>query len=85
VDKFSSSVNAVNDVPMKNRSTDAASSHIALTVAAAFFMETLDATIIVTALPAIGIGFGISTLDASLSYGLPHRDGRVHSCGRLVR
>ena len=52
---------------MKNRSTDAASSHIALTVAAAFFMETLDATIIVTALPAIGIGFGISTLDASLS------------------
>ncbi len=39
---------------------------IAYTVAAAFFMETLDATIIVTALPAIGGSFGISTLDASL-------------------
>jgi hypothetical protein len=60
-------VNAMNDGPIKNGSKDAASSHIALTVAAAFFMETLDATIIVTALPAIGIGFGISTLDASLS------------------
>jgi EmrB/QacA subfamily drug resistance transporter len=42
------------------------SSRIALTVAAAFFMETLDATIIVTALPAIGAGFGIATLDASV-------------------
>jgi EmrB/QacA subfamily drug resistance transporter len=57
----------MNGGPIKNGSKDAASSHIALTVAAAFFMETLDATIIVTALPAIGIGFGISTLDASLS------------------
>ena len=39
---------------------------IAFTVAAAFFMETLDATVIVTALPTIGAGFGITTLDASL-------------------
>lgn len=44
----------------------AISSRIALTVASAFFMETLDSTIIVTALPAIGQGFGISALDASL-------------------
>jgi EmrB/QacA subfamily drug resistance transporter len=45
----------------------AASRRIALTVAAAFFMETLDATVIVTALPAIGAGFGIGALDASLA------------------
>ncbi len=44
----------------------AGASPIALTVASAFFMETLDATIIVTALPAIAAGFGITTLDASL-------------------
>lgn len=47
--------------------TDAAASRIALTVAAAFFMETLDATIIVTALPSIAAGYGVTTLDASLA------------------
>lgn len=52
--------------PPSQRSEEALSSRIALTVASAFFMETLDATIIVTALPAIAAGFGISTLDASL-------------------
>ena len=50
----------------KDDSTGSASSRIALTVAAAFFMETLDSTIIVTALPAIGAGFGVDTLDASM-------------------
>jgi EmrB/QacA subfamily drug resistance transporter len=39
---------------------------IALTVAAAFFMETLDGTIIATALPAIAAGFGTTALDMSL-------------------
>ncbi|MDA8258275.1 MAG: MFS transporter [Betaproteobacteria bacterium] len=38
---------------------------IALTVAAAFFMETLDASIITVALPSIGTGFGSTALDAS--------------------
>jgi EmrB/QacA subfamily drug resistance transporter len=42
-----------------------ASKKVALTVAAAFFMETLDASIIVTALPVIGAGFGTSALGAS--------------------
>src|SRR4051794_11813214 len=50
----------------KHPAYDSASSRIALTVAAAFFMETLDSTIIVTALPAIGAGFGVDTLDASM-------------------
>jgi EmrB/QacA subfamily drug resistance transporter len=40
---------------------------IALTVAAAFFMETLDASIITTALPAIGAGFGSTALGVSAS------------------
>ena len=38
---------------------------IALTVAAAFFMESLDGTVIVTALPAIAAAYGMTTLDAS--------------------
>ncbi|MDR0576832.1 MAG: MFS transporter [Candidatus Accumulibacter sp.] len=40
---------------------------IALTVAAAFFMEMLDASIITTALPAIGAAFGGTALGASAS------------------
>jgi EmrB/QacA subfamily drug resistance transporter len=39
---------------------------IAWVVAGAFFMETLDGTIIATALPAIAHSFGIRPLDASL-------------------
>jgi EmrB/QacA subfamily drug resistance transporter len=46
-------------------SSESAASRIALVVAVAFFMETLDATIIATALPAIASAFGIATLDAS--------------------
>ena len=40
---------------------------IALTVAAAFFMETLDGAIITTALPAIGASFDTSALGVSVS------------------
>jgi len=40
---------------------------IALTVAAAFFMETLDASIIATALPAIGAAFDTTALGVSVS------------------
>ncbi|MDR1662657.1 MAG: MFS transporter [Azoarcus sp.] len=40
---------------------------IAFTVAAAFFMETLDASIIATALPAIGAAFGTTALGVSAS------------------
>jgi len=40
---------------------------IALTVAAAFFMETLDGSIITTALPAIGTGFSTTALGVSSS------------------
>ena len=39
---------------------------IALIVASAFFMETLDATVVLTALPAIASSFGTTTLEASL-------------------
>ncbi|MFT4265777.1 MAG: MFS transporter [Xenophilus sp.] len=39
---------------------------IAWVVAGAFFMETLDGTVIATALPAIAHSFGIQPLDASL-------------------
>ncbi|MBS1227900.1 MAG: transporter [Proteobacteria bacterium] len=46
---------------------DKKSRSIALTVAAAFFMETLDGAIITTALPAIGAGFGSSALGVSVS------------------
>jgi len=46
---------------------DKRSRNIALTVAAAFFMETLDGAIITTALPAIGAGFGTSALGVSVS------------------
>ena len=46
---------------------DKQSRRIALTVAAAFFMETLDGSIITTALPAIGAGFGTSALGVSAS------------------
>ena len=38
-----------------------------LIVAAAFFMETLDSTIVTTALPAIAASFNATTLDLSLS------------------
>jgi MFS family permease len=57
----------MTDISRPAEATDSASKRIALTVAAAFFMETLDATVIVTALPAIGAGFGIGALDASLA------------------
>jgi EmrB/QacA subfamily drug resistance transporter len=43
------------------------SRRIPLIVAAAFFMETLDSTIVITALPAIAAGFHTSTLSLSLS------------------
>lgn len=43
------------------------SRRIALTVAAAFFMETLDGAIITTALPAIGASFDQSALGVSVS------------------
>ena len=46
---------------------DKQSRRIALTVAAAFFMETLDGSIITTALPAIGAGFDTSALGVSAS------------------
>jgi len=39
---------------------------VPLIVAAAFFMETLDASIIVTALPSIARSFGEETLAMSL-------------------
>src|ERR1700748_3404818 len=42
----------------------AASRRVALLVAAAFFMEQLDASIIVTALPGIAGGFGVPVLAA---------------------
>ena len=54
------------EAPSADASAGASAKPIALTVAAAFFMESLDATVIVTALPAIAAGFGVSTLDASL-------------------
>src|SRR4029079_14393335 len=56
----------VEKVPIKSVS-EVAARRIALTVAAGFFMETLDATIIVTALPAIAGALGVPTLDASLT------------------
>ena len=43
------------------------SRRIPLIVAAAFFMETLDSTIVTTALPAIAASFHASTLELSLS------------------
>jgi EmrB/QacA subfamily drug resistance transporter len=43
-----------------------AAQRIAWVVAGAFFMETLDGTVIATALPAIAGTFGITPLDASL-------------------
>ena len=43
------------------------SRRIPLIVAAAFFMETLDSTIVITALPAIATGFDTSTLSLSSS------------------
>jgi EmrB/QacA subfamily drug resistance transporter len=49
-----------------NTDTVARSNTIALIVAAAFFMETLDSTVVITALPAMARSFGTSTIDASL-------------------
>ncbi|MDB5849813.1 MAG: transporter, partial [Rhodoferax sp.] len=43
------------------------SRRIPLIVAAAFFMETLDSTIVTTALPAIAASFNATTLSLSLS------------------
>lgn len=40
---------------------------IAWVVAGAFFMETLDGTVIVTALPAIAKSYGVTELEASLA------------------
>jgi EmrB/QacA subfamily drug resistance transporter len=56
----------IDKLPRKSAS-EVAARRIALTVAGAFFMETLDATIIVTALPAIASALGVATLDASLT------------------
>lgn len=39
---------------------------MALLVAAAFFMENLDATVIVTALPAMGESFGVNAVDLNV-------------------
>ncbi len=52
---------AVTDSPDSGTSR-----RIALTVAAAFFMEALDGTVIATALPAIAAAYGVTALDASL-------------------
>ena len=61
-----------SNVPDRSYPSDAqpsastASRRIPLIVAAAFFMETLDGSIIVTALPSIARGFGESTLTLGL-------------------
>ncbi len=47
--------------------TPAAARRVALIVAGAFFMENLDGTVIVTALPQIGHSFGVTATDLSLS------------------
>jgi EmrB/QacA subfamily drug resistance transporter len=46
--------------------TDKRSRTVPFIVAAAFFMETLDGSVITTALPAIGASFGTTALDASV-------------------
>jgi EmrB/QacA subfamily drug resistance transporter len=56
------SVTAPTDAPI----SEARSKTIALIVAAAFFMEALDASVIVTALPAIAHGFNSTVLAMSL-------------------
>ncbi len=56
-----------SDARQKASQEEKASRAIALTVAAAFFMETLDGSIITTALPAIGASFGTSAIGASAS------------------
>lgn len=50
------------DVALKDRNTQ----FIALLVALTFFMENLDATIIVTALPAIAATFQVATVDLNV-------------------
>lgn len=47
--------------------SQASSRRIALIVAAAFFMETLDATVVNTALPAMAASFGTTALGVSVS------------------
>ncbi|MBD1553521.1 MFS transporter [Pseudomonas typographi] len=42
------------------------SRHMALLVAAAFFMENLDATVIVTALPDMAASFGVAAIDLNV-------------------
>jgi len=54
------------DAPTADALSSTNARRIALTVAAAFFMESLDGTVIVTALPAIATAYGLTTLDASL-------------------
>ena len=54
--------------PRPARQPERFSRRIALIVAAAFFMETLDGTVVNTALPALAAGFGSSAL--SLSAGI---------------
>lgn len=46
---------------------EGAARRIAFTVAATFFMETLDSTIVVTALPAMAAEFGVTPLQASMT------------------
>ncbi len=57
---------AVPQDPNEAPVTESRSRTIALIVAAAFFMEALDASVIVTALPAIAHGFGSTVLDMSM-------------------
>jgi EmrB/QacA subfamily drug resistance transporter len=63
---------AEQDDPMRSRTTadgatDAFPRRIPLIVATAFFMETLDSTIVMTALPAMARSLGESTLDLTAS------------------
>ena len=52
--------------PADTPDDDARARRVPTIVAAAFFMETLDASIIVTALPSIARSFGSTTLALSL-------------------
>lgn len=55
-----------DDPDAEVNAADATSRRVPTIVAAAFFMETLDASIIVTALPSIAHSFGATTLALSL-------------------
>jgi len=55
----------VGTVTATRRSGDARASWVVLLVAAAFFMENLDGTLMVTALPQMAASFGVRPLDMS--------------------